>query len=274
MLKLILITNDLEISNYAYDSGVDYIMIDLEVLGKVDRQKNFNMLQSYHSLNDIEKFRKKFPNQKLIVRSNSPKYIDPTEIKSILSFEPDMLMVPFFDKYSEIKGIIEEISTTNTKIFPLFETSSSLFKLHDFVDTGKIEHYYIGLNDLRLTIGYDFLFEAVSNDLIDYAAQIISKNVANLFGFGGISRMGVGELPANLILSEHVRLNSEYVILSRAFHNNSLSYSQIKENIDLPFEIRKLREEELLFRNMTREELASNHFELKRIVRNIIKYNP
>jgi hypothetical protein len=272
MIDYILISNDIDICDYAYDSGVDYIMIDLEVLGKVDRQKNFNMVQNYHSVNDIEIFRKKFPTKKLIVRSNSPKYHDLSEIDQILSFSPDFLMIPFFDKYSEIEKIVEKVRGTTTQIIPLFETASSLFRLHDFVDKNTINNYYIGLNDLRLTIGYDFLFESVSNDLIDYASKIIFKNLNNKFGFGGISRIGSGDLPAELVLSEHVRLKSSYIILSRAFHSNSTSYKEMKSNIDLPLEIRKLREKELEFSSQSIDVLEANHLHLRDIVRKICKY--
>lgn len=273
MLELILISNDLEISSYAYDSGVDIIMIDLEVLGKEIRQKNFNMVQNYHTIKDIELFRKRFPKNKLIVRSNSPKYIHSDEIRDILSFEPDFLMIPFFDKLCEIKNFVDSINQTKTKVLPLFETASSVFRMRDFVDAGIISDYYIGLNDLRLTIGYDFLFEAVSNDIIDYASEIIKTNSNNRFGFGGISRIGTGDLPADLILAEHVRLNSNYVILSRAFHNSSLNIHDMKSKINLPHEIRKLREKEIEFSNLNQTELQHKHNELRQIVRKITKYN-
>ena len=41
--------------------------------------------------------------------------------------------------------------------------------------------------------------------------------VLSKFGFGGIARIGEGDLPSDNILGEHVRLGSQSVILSRTF---------------------------------------------------------
>ena len=43
------------------------------------------------------------------------------------------------------------------------------------------------------------------------------KKHGKAFGFGGIAALGSGELPAEWILAEHVRLGSSSVILSSRF---------------------------------------------------------
>lgn len=271
MLKYILISNDLEITEYALKSGVDYIMIDLEKEGKVDRQKNFNMVQNFHSILDITSYINQFPNSKLIVRCNSPKYIDNKEIDQILELAPEYLMVPYFHSINEILSILDKVRDKKTKILPLIETITALGRLHDFAEHNLINDFYFGFNDLRLTIGYDFLFESLAYDLMDYAANILYTFGKTSFGFGGISRLGHGDLPADLILSEHVRLNSRFVILSRAFHNNSASLKELRNNIDFEDEIRKLRSKELELRNKDMTEINHNHLELREIVRRIVK---
>lgn len=276
MLSHILITNDLDIAEHAFDCGVDYIMIDFELLGKKDRQKNFNMLQSYHTIDDLDKFRKKFPSQKLIVRCNSPKYANVEEIKPLLEYCPQILMVPYFDTVEELNPYFKEASGSSTKVMPLFETASSFFKLREFFDYLPIELFYIGLNDLRISIGYDFLFEALSNNLIDYANMVINSCPLSRqlkFGFGGVSRIGTGELPAELILSEHIRCNSDFVILSRAFHENSLTFNELIKKIDLAKEIRCLREKELIFRKSNSDTLLKNHELLKQYINKVKSKN-
>ncbi len=42
------------------------------------------------------------------------------------------------------------------------------------------------------------------------------------YGFGGIAAIGKGELPAERIITEHYRLGSTRVILSRSFCNTDL----------------------------------------------------
>ncbi|HCI70090.1 MAG TPA: aldolase, partial [Balneola sp.] len=57
MLKLILITDSPEIAKKAEDSGVDIIMVDLEINGKQKRQGGLNTVISNHSIDAIPKVR-------------------------------------------------------------------------------------------------------------------------------------------------------------------------------------------------------------------------
>lgn len=52
-LKLMYITNDLDIAMLAQKYGVDRIWIDLETLGKEDRQKGLDAVKSHHTIEDI-----------------------------------------------------------------------------------------------------------------------------------------------------------------------------------------------------------------------------
>ena len=79
-----------------------------------------------------------------------------------------------------------------------------------------VDELFIGLNDLHISMGLTFMFELLSDGLVEYIAAKCNK--ANMpFGFGGIARIGEGDLPSDYILGEHVRLGSTSVILSRTF---------------------------------------------------------
>lgn len=53
MLKLMYITNDPAVARIAVDAGVDRIFIDMEVLGKAERQGGMDTVQSHHVPADI-----------------------------------------------------------------------------------------------------------------------------------------------------------------------------------------------------------------------------
>lgn len=53
MLKLMYITNDPAVARIAADAGVDRIFIDMEVLGKAERQGGMDTVQSHHVPEDI-----------------------------------------------------------------------------------------------------------------------------------------------------------------------------------------------------------------------------
>ena len=54
-LKFMYITNDVNVALIAEKYGVDRIWIDLETLGKEERQKNMDSVKSNHSIEDIKK---------------------------------------------------------------------------------------------------------------------------------------------------------------------------------------------------------------------------
>ena len=116
----------------------------------------------------------------------------------------------------------------------------------------------------------DFMFELLSGGIVDYlATKIKSKGIK--FGFGGIARMNTGMLSAELILSEHYRLGSEMVILSREFHGRSKTLEELKSNINLDLEIKKIREYQNIYSNYSQDEFKINHMKIKDIVSSIVK---
>ena len=57
MLKLMYITNNPEIARIAEDAGVDRIFVDLEHIGKTDRQGGMDTVQSHHTIEDVKEIR-------------------------------------------------------------------------------------------------------------------------------------------------------------------------------------------------------------------------
>ena len=57
MLKLMYITNQPEIAQIAESAGVDRIFVDLEYIGKSDRQGGMDTVQSRHTIDDVKKSR-------------------------------------------------------------------------------------------------------------------------------------------------------------------------------------------------------------------------
>ena len=60
------------------------------------------------------------------------------------------------------------------------------------------------------------------------------------FGFGGIARIGEGDLPSDHILGEHVRLGSTSVILSRTF-KGAVGVAANAHPIDLKEQVEQVR---------------------------------
>lgn len=70
MLKLMYITNDPQTAQIAQQAGVDRIFVDLETVGKEQRQGGMNTVQSHHTVRDVERLRKELTRAALLVRVN------------------------------------------------------------------------------------------------------------------------------------------------------------------------------------------------------------
>ena len=64
-LKLMYITNSVDVALIAEKYGVDRIWIDLETLGKQERQGHIDSVKSKHSINDIKKISPKLTKSEL-----------------------------------------------------------------------------------------------------------------------------------------------------------------------------------------------------------------
>lgn len=267
MLQLILITNSPEIALKAQASGVDIVMVDLEIIGKQDRQGGLNTIISNHSIESIAPIRAVLDKSKLMVRINPLHNRSSQEINEVIENGADLIMVPMFKSKNELQRICNFIDG-RCGVVPLLETTQALLRIDDILEIQNFEFIHLGLNDLKISLGVSFLFEVVSGGLIEYSGlKILNKKMK--FGFGGVARMDSGELPGRLVISEHVRLGSSAVILSRAFHNNSKTIEELNENVNLEYEIQRLREYENTYLS-DRSTLNTNKIEFKSIVDRIV----
>lgn len=70
MLKLMYITNQSDVAKIADENGVDRIFIDLEKIGKKERQGGMDTVQSQHSIEDISEVKNAIKQAELLVRVN------------------------------------------------------------------------------------------------------------------------------------------------------------------------------------------------------------
>ena len=58
-LTLMYITNNPKIATIAQSAGVDRVWVDMEYIGKEDRQAGLNTVKSFHTVEDVVKLRPK-----------------------------------------------------------------------------------------------------------------------------------------------------------------------------------------------------------------------
>lgn len=219
-LKLMYITNNPEVAKIAESSGVDWLFIDLEQIGKASRQGHLDTVMSKHSIADISAVKKVLTKSKLLVRTNPIHDNSEKEMKEIIKSGADILMLPYYKTNEEVRRFIKYAGNDVQKCI-LLETPEAVEILDETLGIQGIDFIHIGLNDLHLGYKMKFMFELLADGTVEKLCKKI-KETGIPYGFGGIARVGQGTLPAERIIAEHVRLGSSMVILSRSFCNASL----------------------------------------------------
>jgi len=217
------ITNNPTIAEIAEKAGVDRVFIDMEYIGKEERQMGLDTVKYHHTIEDIKRIRAVIHTAELLVRVNpihekTPDYLGSfNEINEAINAGADILMLPMFKTVEEIKRFIRYVGG-RAKIMLLIETPEAANIIGDIVDIDGISEIHIGLNDLHLALHKKFMFELLTDDTVEKLCKVIAKKQIS-YGFGGIARLGHGDLPAEYIIAEHYRLGSTMAILSRSFCN-------------------------------------------------------
>ncbi len=225
-LKLMYITNNPQVAQIAEDAGVDRIFIDMEYIGKTDRQGGMDTVQCHHTVEDVAKVKQGVKKAKLMVRCNpiheaTEEYTSSKEeIDEAIAAGADILMLPYFKSAEEVKIFIQLVDG-RAKILPLVETPEAVTCIDEILALEGIDEIFIGLNDLSLGYGMKFMFELLANGTVETLCEKFkAKGIP--YGFGGIAALGKGMLPSEYVIAEHYRLGSTCAILSRSFCNTKI----------------------------------------------------
>lgn len=225
MLKLMYITNNPAIAKIAADAGVDRIFIDMEVLGKAERQGGMDTVQSDHVPEDIARIRAAIGRSaEIMARVNPLNPNSQAEIDASVDNGADVIMLPMWRTADDLKRFAEMVNG-RARTMPLLETREAADNLPEALKVSGIDEIHIGLNDLHLAHHMKFMFQLLADGTVDrLGGQIKAAGIP--FGFGGVAKPGNGLLPAEDIIGEHVRLGSQFVILSRSFCNLKKIFNQ------------------------------------------------
>lgn len=222
-LKLMYITNQPEVAKIAEVAGVDRIFVDMEYIGKADRQGGMDTVQSKHTVEDVQRIRESVHSSELLVRVNpihgaTQDYCSSKdEIDEVISRGADIVMLPFFKKVEEVREFVNLVGG-RAKTIPLVETPEAVENIDEILKINGIDEIFIGLNDLSLGYNKKFMFELLVDGTVEnLCCKFRQKNIP--FGFGGIASIGKGLLPSEYVIREHYRLGSTCSILSRSFCN-------------------------------------------------------
>ena len=268
-LLLMYITNDLEVALIAQKYGVNRIWIDLETLGKEERQRGLDVVKSHHSVNDIRIIKPRLSTSEMLVRVNPWNKGSVAEIDAVIDAGADIIMLPYWKTVDEVRKFVDAVNG-RCKTTLLLETKEADNCIDDVLKMGGFDEIHIGLNDLHLSFGLTFMFELLVDGTVERLCQKF-RDAGIPYGFGGVARLGYGDLPAERVIEEHYRLGSSRAILSRSFCDVE-KVSDVQE-VDRLFgiEMEKLRRFESQLSLCSNSEFLSNHEEVKKLVAGVVK---
>lgn len=268
-LTLLYITNNPEVALIAQKAGVDRIWIDLETLGKEERQVGMNTVKSKHSVGDIKKIKPLLTTSKMMVRVNPLYDGSKKEIDNVIEAGAEYIMLPMYRTKEDVEQFISMVNG-RAKVMLLLETIEAEKNLESYIDLPGIDEIHVGLNDLHLAYKKKFMFELLCDGTVENIAKIMKKHKMK-FGFGGFARVGHGILPAEMIMIEHYRLGSSMAILSRGFCDANIVKNP-KEIEDIFIEgVKEIRKKEKEVERYTDEQFMKNKQNVIQIVSDIVK---
>lgn len=267
-LNLFYITNRIDVALIAEKYGVDRIWIDLETIGKEERQKGINSVKSHHTIEDIRSIKPFLSKSELLVRVNSWYEKSPQEIDAVIEAGADIVMLPYWKTEDEVRNFLSAVNGRK-KTTLLLETKEAVQCIDDVLKL-DFDEIHIGLNDLHLSYGMVFMFELLSDGTVETLCDKFRKKKIP-YGFGGIAKLGEGLLSAEKVIMEHYRLGSTRAILSRSFCDYQTIGSV--EEIDKVFRtnMRLLRDYEFSLATASKDDFHSNKLVVEQKVHDIVE---
>ena len=217
-LKLMYITNDPQVARIVELAGVDRIFVDMEYIGKADRQGGMDTVQSHHTVQDVAAIRNAVrvnPIHEATDEYSSSK----DEIDAVIAAGADIIMLPYFKTAAEVETFLDLVNG-RAKTMALLEAPEAAEIVDEILTLQGLDEIFVGLNDLSLGYKKRFMFELLADGTVERLCEKFRRTGIH-YGFGGVAAPGTGILPAERIIREHYRLGSTCVILSRSFCNTA-----------------------------------------------------
>lgn len=268
-LKLMYITNSPEVASIAQKYDVDRIWVDMEYRGKDLRQKGLDSVKNHHTVQDVKNLRPVLKQSELLVRINPwEDGYSQQEINDVIEAGADMIMLPMWKSFHEVRNFLNAVDG-RAKTTLLLETKEAVECLDEVLANSGFDEIHVGLNDLHLSYHLTFMFQLLTNGVVEELCRKFEK-AGVPYGFGGIARIGEGAVPAEKIIVEHYRLGSTRAILSRAFCDCSkiTDICEIEETFKV--NMKKLRSFEDSIAKMSDEDFKRNQSDLKEAVQSVV----
>lgn len=229
--RLTLVTDDAALARRADRAGIERIGIDLERIGKAERQAGQDTRLSLHGMDDLARIAGAITQARAFARLNPIHPGSAAEVEAALAAGARVVMLPFFHGAAEVARFVDLVGG-RAFVMVLVETGAALVRLREILAVPGIGEVMVGLNDLRLALGVASHFEILASPLLDAVAAEVRR--AGLpFSVGGVARVDDRALPVppDLVLAQYPRLQATGAWVSRSFVNGLADGADVAPSI-------------------------------------------
>jgi 2-keto-3-deoxy-L-rhamnonate aldolase RhmA len=198
-------------------AGIDRVGVDLEHLGKAERQRGLGTWISPHTEDDLGRIAAVLARAVPFARLNPLHAGTAAEVDRVIALGARVMMLPMVETVDEAARFAGAVRG-RAAIVLLVESARGLDVVGALAAVDGVDEIHVGLNDLALSLGLRSRWLALAGDrLVDAAGAV--RAAGRRFGFGGIGAAFDDTLPipADLIYAEYARTGATAALVARAF---------------------------------------------------------
>jgi hypothetical protein len=249
-LLTLLWSDDPALAARADAAGIDRIGLDLETLGKAERQRGLGTWLSSHRSEQLDAMRTVVRRGELFCRINPIHAGSRAEIEDVIARGADVLMLPMFTTTREVETFVRLVDGRARPV-PLVEHRLAADRIADVVRVSGLDCIHVGLTDLALSLNLTNRFALFVSPLLGRVADAVHASGLRLC-VGGIGRAldDAQPMPSDLIYAQYARLNATGALVSRAF------FGREPAALDLVAAVSDCRERMVWWRSRGADDLA------------------
>jgi len=229
-MVLSFITNDTAMAAAGESAGIERVLIDLERLGKAERQCGRRLFLSDHRLGDVRRMKQALGTADIMVRLDPLHAGSRWQIDQVIRDGAAIVMLPWFHRLEQAQEFIDLVEG-RAAVALLVETPEAVAVLRSLCKLPGVAEIHVGLNDLSLALNRPFLFDVIADGTMDRICAILRGSGVS-FGFGGIGSLSRNDLPIHpeWVLAEQVLQGATRGWLSRTFREvpNSRLFQEVQ----------------------------------------------
>jgi hypothetical protein len=216
-LVLTLWTDDPGLAARADAAGVDRIGLDLERLGKAERQGGRGTWISPHRIDSLRRLVPELTRAAPFARIDPPHAGTRQQVEAVIDLGARVVMLPMVSEVAEAELFVDAVGGRAAAVL-LIESADAVANVGDLAVIDGVDELHLGLNDLALSLGLTSRWQVLAGDIPMRVGEA-ARSAGKRFGLGGVARPGDRDLPipADLVYAEIARTGAGATLISRSF---------------------------------------------------------